>query len=157
MIHILKWWIVYILILSATFLFFYSGLFFSVLAADVTFISIGILLLTIISSTFLGIDFYRLIFKNKSFNQENYMFIASTMTKLGFLGTLIGLIILVDIGTISQLTSGDIDNTKLMFNKMIVGIGTAVYTTMFGLIADLIVKFQILLVRNYLRENNKNV
>jgi hypothetical protein len=148
MTHILKWWLVFTLTLVATGMFVYTGLVWTVIAADITFISIGIVVLTIVSSALLGRDFYNKIYHGENINLTNYEFVANTMTKLGFFGTLIGMLLLVDNNTVAALASGDLASTKAMFTKLTTGIGTAVYTTLFGLVGDFVMRLQLRIVEN---------
>jgi hypothetical protein len=147
MTHMLRWWLLFTILLVATVLFVYTGFIWTVIASDVTYISVGIVVLLLIASAKLGMDLYNKVYNNIPIEFSDYQFVAKTMTKLGFVGTLIGMILLVDPVSVTALMSGDINATKLMMAKITTGIGTAVYTTLFGLVAEWTMTLQIKLAR----------
>jgi len=71
-------------------------------------------------------------------------FLASTCGKLGMLGTIVGFIYMVT-GALGGLTTPDISTEQLraMMGALDTGIGTALWTTLWGLVAALLIEVQI--------------
>lgn len=70
-------------------------------------------------------------------------FLADAVTMVGMIGTLIGFIVMVG-SSISDLGGVVNDDTlKTMLTSLTTGFGTAVWTTLIGLIASLSIKFQL--------------
>ncbi len=71
-------------------------------------------------------------------------FLADVMLKLGLLGTIIGFILML--GSVAETSSLDANTMQKILRQMSVGMGTALYTTLAGLLASvtLAAQFQLL-------------
>lgn len=71
-------------------------------------------------------------------------FVSGVLIKLGLLGTVIGFVIML--GTVANLEQLDISGVKQLMQQMTQGMGIAMYTTMTGLIASLLLSLQCLML-----------
>ena len=71
---------------------------------------------------------------------ETGWFIADIMIKLGLLGTIIGFILML--GSVANITDFDVTTMQKILRHMSSGMGTALYTTLTGLVCSLLVSMQ---------------
>lgn len=71
-------------------------------------------------------------------------FLADVVLKLGLLGTIVGFILML--GSVAQTSSLDANTMQKVLQQMSIGMGTALYTTLAGLLSSLLlaVQFQLL-------------
>lgn len=126
----------------AMFWLYYFNVFAFVLSADITYISFGILALYLTSL----VSIYFELNSDKSFEDkfENHMFISNHLPALGLLGTVIGLMYAVN--TMAGVTIDARDQGTIMnlMSSMFSGLGTALVTTIVGLITSLVLKVQLI-------------
>ncbi len=67
-------------------------------------------------------------------------FSADIMIKLGLLGTIIGFIFML--GSVANITDFDITSMQKILKHMSTGMGTALYTTMAGLVCSMLATVQ---------------
>jgi biopolymer transport protein ExbB/TolQ len=75
-------------------------------------------------------------------------FLAETCLALGMIGTVAGFLIML----LSAFGSMDIGNTESMqeaLSSMALGMGTALYTTLVGLVSSLFIKVQLVNLENH--------
>jgi len=138
----LRWWVIVcfqVLILS---LGVYFGVWTHILEVDVTRISFIIIAIWLVSTLFIA----RYHFVTSKVARERFMpvgwFLAETCLALGMIGTVAGFLIMM----ISAFSNIDIGNTESMqeaLSSMALGMGTALYTTLVGLISSLFIKSQL--------------
>ena len=121
-----------------------QGIFHVILVSDPTFISFFIILVWFLYSPVIGYDAY-LAGKNKQLGQKlnRHNFVSEACQGLGLLGTVIGFIIMLSVGT--QLSTG---NAVEILNQMLVGSATAMWTTLTGIIASLFIRWQYVLLED---------
>lgn len=142
-----RWWVVFTIITVAVVsVLWESGARF-LLDSDVTYISWLILIVFAIGSLNIGwrvVDARR---KERAWESKfpltNYL--IGTCTSLGLLGTIIGLIIMIT-GAFSSLDIADHASVKQSLLAMSSGIGTALVTTLVGLVCAILLKFQLAVV-----------
>jgi hypothetical protein len=142
----LRWWLVFILLMVVTGLLFYTGLIWIVLAQDITYISVGILAVTIITSGMIGKDLYQHFKDGTPLDFSDYRFVAVQLTVWGLIGTIIGFLFMfygVDFTKLSQGASF----MTLIATKIVQGASTALYTTLFGAVGSSVVLAQLQLLR----------
>jgi len=149
----LRWLLVIVTFLVGFFFATKYGLMTAIYYKDdsrICFVILGILLLT---SAWCGKLTYKLhqhtkgecmdtVILNKLESTADFgWFIADMCLSLGMLGTVIGFIMILVDG-FTGVTAGDVASVQKLFTVLSVGLGTALYTTLIGLIASLIVKIQ---------------
>jgi len=100
---------------------------------DFTYISFFIMFLYLMGSASL--------YQSKTYDIQ--MFLSNNLTSLGLLGTVIGLMVAVN--AMSGLTISPDDQSSIvqLMQKMFNALGTSLITTIVGLIASLMLKYQI--------------
>lgn len=112
---------------------------------DITYISSAICVLFLLVSAILG--FY--IYTDRKINNSVLGIIGETFTGLGLVGTVLGMIwmlISLPLGSIDMTDVSQIQ--ELMFGFMI-GLGTAFGTTLFGLIARMLLTYQLVVSKRH--------
>lgn len=129
------------MILSSLYWGWYAGIVNIVFVADITYITSIILVLYLISIASIGIATTK---EDVIYGTNKYYSFASSMSDhvmaIGMLGTVFGLIHML-----SQ-NIGDTSNMAATMSKMWVGLGLALYTNAAGLIASILLKFQLMLL-----------
>jgi hypothetical protein len=110
---------------------------------DKTKISFLIMVLYLLGTLYVGARIYR----KESGAQIDHTktngiwFVAEQFLSLGLIGTVIGFIIMLT--SIFSVDLSDTGNYSLLITNMLVGMGTALWTTLTGLIASMMLKNQI--------------
>lgn len=135
----LTWWLIFstqvVLINLALFLF--PGFQF-LIENDITYISFIILVVFLFASLFVGWKVY-----TKSDQFEGPWFSAESCMTLGMIGTVIGFIYMLS-NNFADIDPQNITIMKKVIGDMAQGMGTALLTTLVGLISSLCVKVQII-------------
>ena len=140
---ILKWWLIFCL----TLLGFGAAIYFDVhkllYEADVTRLSYLIISIFICTSIWIGIKTYRVGIQ-QDYNQKSDVgwFISESCLALGMVGTVTGFLIML--GT--AFANVDVTNSATLqqaLSDMALGMSTALWTTLVGLVCSLIIKVQL--------------
>lgn len=110
--------------------------------SDITGLSWAILSVLVLGSIFFG---YR-VYLNENLNQGVTSYLAELCTSLGLLGTIIGLIVMIS-GAFGTLEITNPDSVKTSLLAMSSGIGSALTTTLVGLVSSILLTFQKKLVQ----------
>ena len=149
---ILKWWLIFCL----TLLGFGTAIYFDVhkilYEADVTRLSYLIISIFICTSVWIGIKTYR-VGKLEDYDQKSEVgwFIAESCLALGMIGTVTGFLLMLGI----SFSNLDITNQAALQDALInmaIGMSTALYTTLIGLISSLIIKIQLVNLETLLED-----
>ena len=131
---ILRWWLFLCISLAAMGVAFYFNFFHELYEKDITKISFVIISIYLVTSLFIG----RLAFKLK--NGESIesglgvgWFISESMLALGMIGTVAGFILMLG-SSFEGLDVENIESLKQTLTDMAIGMSTALYTTLTGLI-----------------------
>ena len=140
---ILRWWLFLCISLAAMGVAFYFNFFHELYEKDITKISFVIISIYLITSLFIG----RLAFKLK--NGESIesglgvgWFISESMLALGMIGTVAGFILMLG-SSFEGLDVENIESLKQTLTDMAIGMSTALYTTLTGLIFSQFTKLQL--------------
>ncbi len=146
----LRWWLYFTLICVGLVILYLFNVFQMLYEADITKISFFIIFLFFIFTIQAGIDTFW-INRNKDISRkeikEHYQknevrwFIAGVFTKLGMLGTVIGLVYVLNKSFIN-VDFSNVDSMKNTISVMAQGMGTALYTTATGLIFRILLDMQ---------------
>ena len=141
MIKFLKIWTVAVIMVVAAGVASYFGGVAFLLANDFTYISFAILaILTIFTIRSL----YQTYFANFE-TSESQWFVADAVLSMGMVGTLAGFLVVL-YSTFVGLDVGDTESMKRAIEILATGMGTALLTSLVGLVASLIMKFQLVII-----------
>ena len=143
---LLRWWLIFCLIILAGGIAIYFDIHKELYKADQTKISFLILTIFILTSIWIGV-----VTKLQDRTVELGWFIAEACLALGMIGTVTGFLLMLN-GAFTQI---DLSNPNTIQNSLVnmaLGMSTALYTTLTGLICSLALKIQLVNVENEYRE-----
>ena len=143
MISLLMWWLIFCLTLLGVGTLIYFDIHKQIYDADITKLSFLIMSIFFITSIWIGNKTYKLE-KFDEYDQDTSVgwFIAESCLALGMVGTVTGFLLML--GT--AFSNIDVSNSASLqkaLEFMAVGMSTALYTTLVGLICSLIIKVQL--------------
>jgi hypothetical protein len=143
----LRWWIIVcfqILILSLGVFF---GVWTHIWEVDVTRISFIIISIWLVATVCLA----RCHFTASPAAKQQFVpvgwFLAETCLALGMIGTVAGFLIML-ISAFADINIGDTESMQAVLASMALGMGTALYTTLVGLVSSLFIKSQLVNLEN---------
>jgi len=143
MTSVLKWWLIVCLTMLGMGVGMYFDMHMNLYNADVTRLSFLIIVVFICTSIWIGNKTYLVgIFEDYNQRPDVGWFIAEACLALGMVGTVTGFLLML--GT--AFANVDVTNSVTLQNalsEMAVGMSTALYTTLIGLICSLIIKVQL--------------
>ena len=143
---LLRWWLIFCLTILAGGIAIYFDIHKELYKADQTKISFLILTIFILTSIWIGV-----VSKLQDRTVELGWFIAEACLALGMIGTVTGFLLMLN-GAFTQI---DLSNPTTIQNSLVnmaLGMSTALYTTLTGLICSLALKIQLVNVENEYRE-----
>ena len=140
---ILKWWLIFCLILLGMSTCVYFNIHKELYAADVTRLSFLIISIFTCTSIWIGTKTYKVGIQ-QDYNQKSDVgwFISESCLALGMVGTVTGFLIML--GT--AFANVDVTNSTTLqqaLSDMATGMSTALWTTLVGLVCSLIIKVQL--------------
>ncbi len=143
MIHVLKWWLIACLTMLGIGICVYFDLHINLYESDITKISYLIIIVFVCTSIWIGNKTY-LVDRLEDYNQRADVgwFVAESCLALGMVGTVTGFLIML--GT--AFSNIDVSNAATLqqaLSDMAIGMSTALYTTLIGLVCSLIIKVQL--------------
>jgi|TARA_R110000744_G_scaffold311292_1_gene418864 hypothetical protein len=140
---VLKWWLIFCLIILGVGTCFYFDVHKSLYESDITRLSFLILIIFGCTSIWIGSLTYRVgILQDYNQKSDVGWFVAESCLALGMVGTVTGFLIML--GTAFE--NVDVSNAITLQNAlsdMAIGMSTALWTTLVGLICSLIIKVQL--------------
>lgn len=143
---LLRWWLIFCLTILAGGIAIYFDIHKELYKADQTKISFLILTIFILTSIWIGV-----VTKLQDRTVELGWFIAEACLALGMIGTVTGFLLMLN-GAFTQI---DLSNPTTIQNSLVnmaLGMSTALYTTLTGLVCSLALKIQLVNVENEYRE-----
>jgi hypothetical protein len=137
-----KLWTLFVAILTGLGAAWHFGYVSYVLENDVTRLSVIIAAVFFGASAWVGV----LAVKGKQPTTMLY-FIAGSCTKLGLLGTVGGLMIMMS-ANFTDIDNPDVDMIEGVITSMISGMGTAMLTTLVGIMAAMLLEMQLVLLED---------
>ena len=138
----LKWWLIFILmILSGAVTWYFSFVNF-LYANDFTKLSFVIIAILFFTTLIIGYKYYK---HNHDFEIE--WFTSEVVISLGMIGTVVGFIFML-YAAFSELTVDDSAKLQQSMMLMAKGMGTALLTTLVGLISSVLIKCQLIIAKN---------
>ena len=139
----LRWWLLFCTSIAAMFIVHAFGFTQALLDNDMTRLSFVIITLFFGSSIFVGYETYK---KSKGKSVESgtniAWFVTEMMLALGMIGTVIGFILMLG-SSFESLNVSDTTSVKTALTDMDLGMSTALYTTLVGLVCSQALKVQL--------------
>ena len=149
---LLRWWLIFCLTYLTGGVAVYFNLHIDLYNADQTKISFLILIVFVLTSIWIG---WR---TKKSENQMQDVsigwFTAEACLALGMIGTVTGFLLMLS-GAFAEIDLANTSTIQSSLTIMALGMSTALYTTLIGLICSLALKIQLVNVDNENRKKNK--
>jgi hypothetical protein len=141
----LKWLLQVSVMTVAMFVAASYGLFSTIVAADSTWISVGIMAWFVLATVRCGMASWKLSGTNSDSDDtisdlERFSFCSGAFTTLGMIGTVIGFIIAL--GAFNLIDSQNPASIQLVIKQLVNGVGPALYTTLTGLVCAFLLRFQ---------------
>jgi len=144
----LRWWLLFCTSCAAMFTAYSFGFVEALVAKDITRLSFAILGVFFISSIFVGWITYK---RNKgddvTVGVNLGWFVTELLLALGMIGTVIGFILMLG-GSFESLNVADTSSVKTALTDMAIGMSTALYTTLVGMVCSQILKVQLVNVES---------
>ena len=139
----LRWWLLFCISIAAAYVTHTFGFTQALLDNDMTRLSFVIIILYFGSSIFVGYETFR---KNKGASVINGTnigwFITELLLALGMIGTVIGFILMLG-SSFETLNVQDTSSVKTALTDMALGMSTALYTTLVGIVCSQALKVQL--------------
>jgi|TARA_B100000959_G_scaffold134836_1_gene141598 ABC-type phosphate/phosphonate transport system permease subunit len=142
---LLKWWLIFCLSLLAGGVAVYFNLHNDLYNADQTKLSFLILGLFVLTSGWIGWKTKQL--DDARQNMDVGWFIAEACLALGMIGTVTGFLLMLS-GAFADIDLANTSTIQKSLTQMALGMSTALYTTLVGLICSLTLKVQLMNVEN---------
>ena len=140
---LLKWWLIFCITLLGLSVCVYFNIHKDLYAADVTRLSFFIISIFICTSVWIGSKTYKVGIR-QDYDQKSDVgwFVSESCLALGMVGTVTGFLIML--GTAFE--NVDVSNAATLqqaLSDMALGMSTALWTTLVGLVSSLIIKVQL--------------
>ena len=144
----LRWWLLFCTSCAALFTAYSFGFIDALIAKDITRLSFAILGVFFTGSMFVGwLTYKRSRGKSVEAGINIGWFITELLLALGMIGTVIGFILMLG-GSFESLNVADTGSVKTALTDMAIGMSTALYTTLVGMVCSQILKVQLVNVES---------
>ena len=117
---------------------------------DPTYITFAVFVVFILTTLAIGYYSYKLQFKNKYPSESKLSplwFSADAVMSLGMVGTLLGFLMVLT-SAFQDVDTSSAEAMKEVIGQLAKGMGTALLTSLAGLIASIILKFQLVMLES---------
>lgn len=135
--HAVFWWIMLWVQFAALALAYYAGFLTRMYQVDGSYLCVTILGIHFLCSIKIGLD----TFKSTATNLRYFEYVEKLVVRMGLLGTIIGFIIVMEGSFATGIPTGVAGIVKVV-NNMIVGLGTAFWTTAVGIVSAILLDLQ---------------
>lgn len=153
-----KWWsTIIIFFVSLYYLEYKLSLFNFILSNDPTYITFSVIIVFILTTLVIGYHSYKLQIKNIYPSESKLSplwFSADAVMSLGMVGTLLGFLMVLT-SAFQDVDTSSAEAMKEVIGQLAKGMGTALLTSLAGLIASIILKFQLVMLES--SNDNKKV
>ena len=147
---LLRWWFLFCTQISLGVVAYHFNFFHHLYREDTTRIGFFILGILILTTLWLGKKIY-----SHSKDYSAGWFIAESCLVLGLIGTVTGFILML--GTaFTELDVTNITSVQNALVKMSLGMSTALYTTLVGLISSLVIKIQLVTIERQIENGQQS-
>lgn len=119
------------------------GGYYFILANDFTYLSFVILTILVTTSLWIGLR----IIRNHRQGTDLQWFLADSVLSLGMVGTLFGFLMVL-YSTFNGIDVSDTDSMKQAIESLANGMGTALLTSLVGLVSSIIIKLQLVILED---------
>lgn len=137
-----RWWVFWSIAAVTMITALMSGLGAFITKSDCTYLSWSTIGVFFLASAHFG---FRVQKEGTAVDTQVMKYATDLCTSLGFLGTIVGLVLMVT-GAFSSIRVQDTESIQNSIVAMASGIGTALVTTLVGLICSILMEFQVALV-----------
>ena len=142
---LLRWWLIFCMSVLAGGVAVYFDLHIDLYAGDQTKISFLILSIFILTSTWIGWCTKKS--EHQYQNIDTGWFVSEACLALGMIGTVTGFLLMLS-GAFANIDLANTATIQTALSNMALGMSTALYTTLVGLICSLTLKIQLINVEN---------
>ena len=142
---LLRWWLIFCLSILAGGIAVYFDLHIDLYEGDQTKISFLILSIFVLTSTWIGWCTKKS--EHQYQNIDTGWFVSEACLALGMIGTVTGFLLMLS-GAFADIDLANTATIQTALSKMALGMSTALYTTLVGLICSLTLKIQLVNVEN---------
>lgn len=150
-----KWWTSIVLVTVITGLFEYNlGIYEFVLENDPTYITFAIAFCFTLTTLAIGWCTYKVQFRSLKPNENQLSplwFSADAVMSIGMVGTLLGFLMVLT-STFQDIDTSSAEAMKEVIGQLAAGMGTALLTSLAGLIASIILKLQLVMLESSYEE-----
>jgi len=147
----LKWWAMFCASIVMLFLGWQFGFLHTLYETDVTFISWLIIGLYLVLSMRTGWKIHMFdITNNKQSSSRPEWYMSEMLLSLGMVGTVIGFIYMLST-MFTDINVEDIASVQYALGQMATGMGTALWTTLMGLICSILLKLQLVYMDEFVK------
>ena len=143
----LKWWLLITLTIVVLTIAAYFNFIHFLYAHDLTKLSVAILALFAATTSVIGYKIWNERNAEEKYKYNVEWFVSEMMISLGMIGTVIGFIYML-YSVFSSLNIADTLAVQQSLGKMAQGMGTALLTTLVGLVSSVLIKSQLVMVEN---------
>ena len=143
----LKWWLLITLTIVGLSIAAYFNFIHFLYAHDLTKLSVAILALFAATTSVIGYKIWNERNAEEKYKYNVEWFVSEMMISLGMIGTVIGFIYML-YSVFSSLNIADTLAVQQSLGKMAQGMGTALLTTLVGLVSSVLIKSQLVMVEN---------
>tara|TARA_X000000950_G_scaffold115261_1_gene144800 strand:- start:626 stop:1081 length:456 start_codon:yes stop_codon:yes gene_type:complete len=143
----LKWWLLITLTIVGLSIAAYFNFIHFLYAHDLTKLSVAILALFAATTSVIGYKIWNERNEEEKYEYNVEWFVSEMMISLGMIGTVIGFIYML-YSVFSSLNITDTLAVQQSLGKMAQGMGTALLTTLVGLVSSVLIKSQLVMVEN---------
>jgi len=141
---LLKWWLFFCVMITAATVIYYLGFFHVVWKSDLTKLSFVIIALFVLTSIVIGFKTWKSKTKQLTdFELDTLWFTSESMLTLGMIGTVAGFILMLG-ESFGSIDASNPETLKAALATMAVGMSTALYTTLIGLVCAQLTKVQLM-------------
>jgi len=141
---LLKWWLFFCVTITAATVIYYLGFFHVVWESDLTKLSFVIIVLFVLTSIAIGFKTWKSKTKQLTdFELDTLWFTSESMLTLGMIGTVAGFILMLG-ESFGSIDASNPETLKAALATMAVGMSTALYTTLIGLVCAQLTKVQLM-------------
>lgn len=147
----LKWWLLITLTLTGLGVATYFNFLNFMYVHDFTKLSVAILSIFAATSVVIGYKLWKSSVKgDEQYTYDREWFVSEMVITLGMIGTVIGFIYML-YSVFSNLNINDTYAIQESLTQMASGMGTALLTTLVGLVSSVLIKSQLVMVESYVK------
>lgn len=138
-----RWWVTFSIMFVAMTTTLLAGMASFIVYSDQSYLSWLTLAVWYAASFHLG---YKVYYQRGKTDFALTTYFTETCTSLGLLGTIVGLVMMV-VGAFEKIDPSNQESLRIALSTMSLGMGTALVTTLVGLVCAITLQLQVMIVR----------